>query len=93
MFEPYKVEEIRDIIKDRLTGLEPGTPLTPSNFSQVPPTNTTPFKKDSLQQVQIMQPMAIELTARKLAGTGDLRKALDVCRYFSLSSNFQSNLL
>jgi cell division control protein 6 len=27
-----------------------------------------------------MQSMAIELAARKVAGTGDLRKALDVCR-------------
>ncbi|KAJ2996056.1 AAA ATPase [Globomyces sp. JEL0801] len=30
--------------------------------------------------IPIMQPMAIELAARKLASTGDLRKALDVCR-------------
>lgn len=29
----------------------------------------------------LMQPMAIELTARKLASTGDVRKALDVCRH------------
>ncbi|KAI8901423.1 P-loop containing nucleoside triphosphate hydrolase protein [Globomyces pollinis-pini] len=33
-----------------------------------------------LMKVPIMQPMAIELAARKLASTGDLRKALDVCR-------------
>lgn len=27
-----------------------------------------------------MHPMAVELAARKMAGAGDLRKALDVCR-------------
>jgi cell division control protein 6 len=33
-----------------------------------------------------MHPKAIELCARKLASTGDLRKALDVCRYLKLTS-------
>ena len=28
----------------------------------------------------VMQPQAIVLAAKKVAGTGDLRKALDVCR-------------
>ena len=32
-------------------------------------------------KVPLMQPMAIEIAARKIANTGDLRKALDVCRY------------
>ncbi|KAI9286776.1 P-loop containing nucleoside triphosphate hydrolase protein [Umbelopsis sp. AD052] len=57
-FNPYKVEEISAIIKDRLSSLS----------------------KDKDTPV-IMQPQAIELCARKVAAaTGDLRKALDVCR-------------
>ncbi|CAO3689948.1 unnamed protein product [Umbelopsis vinacea] len=57
-FNPYKVEEISAIIKDRLSSL--------SKDKDTP---------------AIMQPQAIELCARKVAAaTGDLRKALDVCR-------------
>ncbi|KAH8556152.1 P-loop containing nucleoside triphosphate hydrolase protein, partial [Umbelopsis sp. PMI_123] len=57
-FNPYKVEEITAIIRDRLSSLSKG--------------------KDA---PVIMQPQAIELCARKVAAaTGDLRKALDVCR-------------
>lgn len=77
-FLPYKVEEISDIIKDRLSGLEPGTPLTTSMLtkdclSQQPGTST--------MLKCLIQPKAIELAARKLAGTGDLRKVFDVCRH------------
>ncbi|GAB5591470.1 AAA ATPase [Umbelopsis nana] len=57
-FNPYKVEEISAIIKDRLS--------------------TLTKDKDA---PAIMQPQAIELCARRVAAaTGDLRKALDVCR-------------
>jgi cell division control protein 6 len=57
-FNPYKVEEISAIIKDRLSSLDQD--------------------KDA---PAIIQPQAIELCARKVAAaTGDLRKALDVCR-------------
>jgi cell division control protein 6 len=57
-FNPYKVEEISAIIKDRLSSLNQD--------------------KDA---PAIIQPQAIELCARKVAAaTGDLRKALDVCR-------------
>ncbi|KAJ2963495.1 hypothetical protein NQZ79_g1546 [Umbelopsis isabellina] len=57
-FNPYKVEEISAIIKDRLSSLNQ--------------------EKDA---PAIIQPQAIELCARKVAAaTGDLRKALDVCR-------------
>jgi cell division control protein 6 len=31
--------------------------------------------------IPVMHPMAVEMAARKLAGTGDVRKALDVCRH------------
>jgi cell division control protein 6 len=77
-FAPYKVEEISAIIKNRLEGLEPGTPITPATAGMLNGLEGTPSKKASNL---LMQPNAIELTARKLAGTGDLRKALDVCRY------------
>ncbi|KAJ3272224.1 AAA ATPase [Terramyces sp. JEL0728] len=67
-FNPYQIKEIAAIIKDRLMTLddpeEPASPIKPAMKAELP----------------IMQPMAVELAARKLAGTGDLRKALDVCR-------------
>lgn len=82
-FAPYKAEEISDIIKNRLGGLDPGTPMTPSSLLQECSQGSTSATPSSNQNAvkTLMQPMAIELTARKLAGTGDLRKALDVCRY------------
>ena len=61
MFEPYKINEITAIIKDRLAGIE------------------SPIKNQNGES-EVMQPIAIEMAARKIAGTGDLRKALDVCR-------------
>lgn len=45
----------------------------------MPATLDTPTKVAS--GADLMHPMAIELAARKIADTGDLRKALDVCRY------------
>ncbi|KAJ3311674.1 AAA ATPase [Boothiomyces sp. JEL0838] len=67
-FNPYQIKEIAAIIKDRLMTLdEPDEPASP-------------IKPNGKQDLPIMQPMAVELAARKLAGTGDLRKALDVCR-------------
>ena len=64
-FEPYKINEITAIIKDRLSGIE------------------SPVKNQNGES-EVMQPIAIEMAARKIAGTGDLRKALDVCRYNNL---------
>lgn len=61
-FEPYKINEITAIIKDRLVGIE------------------SPIKNQNGES-EVMQPIAIEMAARKIAGTGDLRKALDVCRF------------
>jgi cell division control protein 6 len=55
-FKPYKVNEITEIIKERLLEASPS--------------------KDKL----LMDDRAIELCARKVVGTGDLRSALDVCR-------------
>jgi cell division control protein 6 len=73
-FDPYKVPEITAIIKDRLSALEDPTPDSP----------TKKFDQNGKPVLPIMQPMAVELAARKLAGTGDVRKALDVCRYVVL---------
>ncbi|KAJ3320998.1 AAA ATPase [Boothiomyces sp. JEL0866] len=67
-FNPYQIKEIAAIIKDRLLTLDD------------PDEPASPIKPSAKQELPIMQPMAVELAARKLAGTGDLRKALDVCR-------------
>ncbi|CAO3564655.1 unnamed protein product [Mortierella alpina] len=72
-FNPYQVAEIRSIILDRLFSLE-------GEKSQ--------GKGDEKDEVTgkprvapLMQRPAIELCARKVASaTGDLRKALDICR-------------
>ena len=74
-FNPYQVSEIIDIIKDRLFSLnDENTIISPCKRA----------KKGSDHElgnrIPLMQPMAIELAARKIADTGDLRKALDVCR-------------
>ncbi|ORY01754.1 cell division control protein Cdc6 [Basidiobolus meristosporus CBS 931.73] len=68
-FNPYQVPQIIDIIKNRLLSLYSEDELNELNsLGKKPP-------------VPIMQVSAIELCARKVAaGTGDLRKALDVCR-------------
>ncbi|KAJ3228155.1 AAA ATPase [Clydaea vesicula] len=64
-FKPYEINEISDIIKDRLMRLydfDPGD------------------NKRDVANFPLMQDSAIEFCARKLVGIGDLRKALDVCR-------------
>lgn len=74
-FNPYHVDEITAIIKDRLISLDEDadTLQSPSKkpSGSVPPPSV---------KVPLMQPAAIEIAARKIANTGDLRKALDVCR-------------
>lgn len=53
-FQPYSIEQIVQILQDRLS---------------------------SLQNIQVIKPVALQLCARKIAAvTGDIRKALDVCR-------------
>ena len=44
-----------------------------------PMKTSTPVSANST--LSLMHPSAIEFCARKASGTGDLRKALDVCRY------------
>ncbi|KAK3809826.1 MAG: P-loop containing nucleoside triphosphate hydrolase protein, partial [Linnemannia elongata] len=68
-FNPYQVAEIRDIIMDRLFSVED------SNKAGERDENGKP------RVAPLMQRPAIELCARKVAAaTGDLRKALDICR-------------
>ena len=61
--------EITDIIKDRLLSLDEDSPTKKGFLDQ-----------NAKGKVPLMHPMAVELAARKIAGAGDLRKALDVCR-------------
>ncbi|KAG0361215.1 AAA ATPase, partial [Podila minutissima] len=70
-FNPYQVAEIKAIIMDRLFSLE-GTPEETSKDKN---------EKQPPRMAPLMQRPAIELCARKVAAaTGDLRKALDICR-------------
>ncbi|KAJ3182876.1 AAA ATPase [Gaertneriomyces sp. JEL0708] len=79
-FVPYDVKDISEIIKQRLhclstnneeADLRENTPDTPTRTGRA---------SGKASSIPLMQPMAIELCARKMAATGDLRKALDVCR-------------
>ncbi|RKO99615.1 hypothetical protein CXG81DRAFT_6539, partial [Caulochytrium protostelioides] len=68
-FRPYGSREIADIIRGRLMTLSPSARSARS---------TTPRGPSA---VPLMQDAAIEFCARKMAGLGDLRRALDVARY------------
>ncbi|TPX33255.1 hypothetical protein SmJEL517_g03886 [Synchytrium microbalum] len=67
-FVPYQVNEITAIIRERLGSLSPTTKTL------------SPQINDAKRTLPLMQPAAIEFAARKVVGTGDVRKALDVCR-------------
>ncbi|KAF9420893.1 AAA ATPase [Entomortierella beljakovae] len=72
-FNPYQVAEIRAIIMDRLFSLEDGD-MPAKSLNNKDETGKP-------RVVPLMQRPAIELCARKVAAaTGDLRKALDICR-------------
>ncbi|KAG0202761.1 AAA ATPase [Mortierella sp. GBA30] len=76
-FNPYQVAEIRAIILDRLFSMEDeknqGTPKIGDKDKDE--------MKTKPRVAPLMQRPAIELCARKVAAaTGDLRKALDICR-------------
>ncbi|KAF9907319.1 AAA ATPase [Linnemannia zychae] len=87
-FNPYQVAEIREIIMDRLFSLEGNNDSAKedaenkNNCSDSRSTATKTASKTGLSRVApLMQKPAIELCARKVAAaTGDLRKALDICR-------------
>ncbi|KAF9379498.1 AAA ATPase [Mortierella sp. AD011] len=74
-FNPYQVSEIKEIIMDRLLSLNGDTLKGESE-------NGNNAKSNRPKLVPLMQQPAIELCARKVAATtGDLRKALDICRH------------
>ncbi|KAF9974620.1 AAA ATPase [Actinomortierella ambigua] len=76
-FNPYQVADVRNIILDRLFSLEEMFPSSVSTAAAGAGAEDT--KKPRIPP--LMQRPAIELCARKIAaGTGDLRKALDICR-------------
>lgn len=72
------MKEIAEIIKQRLQELDDEDKDALSQVLLQSPSNKA--KPVAKAEVPLMHPMAIELCARKMAGTGDLRKALDVCR-------------
>lgn len=72
-FNPYQVDEIQAIIMDRLVSL--------GKTAQGGSRASGADKESKPLVVPLMQKGAIELCARKVAAaTGDLRKALDICR-------------
>ncbi|KAG9326149.1 hypothetical protein KVV02_005654 [Mortierella alpina] len=74
-FNPYQVAEIRAIIMDRLFSMEGGEKDQGKSGEKDETTTGKP------RVAPLMQRPAIELCARKVASaTGDLRKALDICR-------------
>ena len=79
-FAPYEVAEIAEIIKNRLKDLEDPLGSNGKGENTSPKDSNTKEMTKKKQSFPLMQPMAIELVARKMAATGDLRKALDVCR-------------
>ncbi|KAF9408326.1 AAA ATPase [Podila epigama] len=80
-FNPYQVAEIKAIIMDRLFSLE-GTVEEPDrNKDKDKEKEKDRESRPAPRVAPLMQRPAIELCARKVAAaTGDLRKALDICR-------------
>ncbi|ORX79767.1 cell division control protein Cdc6 [Anaeromyces robustus] len=82
-FNPYEMKQMVDIIKDRLDILNKkvlNEKNSENNISIDDDNNNKDNNKPKPQQNYLIQASAIELCARKIAGTGDLRKALDVCK-------------
>jgi cell division control protein 6 len=83
-FNPYQVSEIREIIMDRLFSLEnidDSAKEDLENRSSDGSRATAAAQVERPRVAPLMQKPAIELCARKVAAaTGDLRKALDICR-------------
>ncbi|KAJ3289005.1 AAA ATPase [Borealophlyctis nickersoniae] len=79
-FDPYNVEEIKEIIKQRLSSLDDDDEGDASREQQEKEGENCRTAGAKQKRVPLMEPMAIEMAARKIAGTGDVRKVLDVCR-------------
>ncbi|KAF9103103.1 AAA ATPase [Mortierella sp. GBA35] len=80
-FNPYQVSEIREIIMDRLFSLEGNSDTAKDEMENKGNDGSTAAKAGRPKVAPLMQKPAIELCARKVAAaTGDLRKALDICR-------------
>ncbi|EPY49517.1 hypothetical protein SPOG_01402 [Schizosaccharomyces cryophilus OY26] len=84
-FTPYSAQEISSIIKARLgcALVQQKTGDTYSNTLEEEKENSSPSFHDKVSdEVPFIHPSAIELCARKVAASsGDLRKALDICRH------------
>lgn len=85
-FTPYTAQEISTIIKARLktaaTTSEKNNPFTPiKSISEVSDDSINVVSQHA-DETPFIHPAAIELCARKVAASsGDLRKALDICRH------------
>ncbi|KAI8907559.1 P-loop containing nucleoside triphosphate hydrolase protein, partial [Powellomyces hirtus] len=83
-FHPYDVKDIMEIIRGRLRCLrdemEGDGTATTNAIVRRQAERGKENGKGKEEQFLLMHPMAVELCARKMAATGDLRKALDVCR-------------
>ncbi|KAJ3063511.1 AAA ATPase [Podochytrium sp. JEL0797] len=76
-FNPYTPAEISKIIKSRLMALQQSVAARIGS-SAVPALGDACCEPQQL--TSFMHPMALEVCARKAAGTGDLRRALDLVR-------------
>jgi len=80
-FNPYEMKDMINIIKDRLDILN--EQVISNENTENDNGNTIIVNNDKTKikpQDYLIQDSAVELCARKIAGTGDLRKALDVCK-------------
>ncbi|WBW71322.1 MCM loader [Schizosaccharomyces osmophilus] len=84
-FTPYSAQEISSIIKARLGSafLQQKTGSAYPNTLEEEKENSFPSSHNRVSdEVPFIHPSAIELCARKVAASsGDLRKALDICRH------------
>ncbi|ORY21187.1 P-loop containing nucleoside triphosphate hydrolase protein [Neocallimastix californiae] len=82
-FNPYEMKDMINIIKDRLDILNKKVINNENNENCENNNNIIVIDEEKTKtkpQDYLIQASAIELCSRKIAGTGDLRKALDVCK-------------
>jgi len=82
-FNPYEMNDMINIIKDRLDILNKKV-INNKDIENTENNNCNSIVIENKEKIKpqdyLIQASAIELCARKIAGTGDLRKALDVCK-------------